>query len=54
VFNKFILYSTQKSERPEWICASQGRRDKATLMKKANAVDRAKSGEYNRGKILDQ
>jgi len=45
--NKFFLCSTQKSESPEWICAFLYR-------KKANAVDRAVCGEYNKGKILDQ
>jgi hypothetical protein len=46
-----ILNSTQKSERPEWSCASQNWRDKTTLKKRTNAVDRVKSGEYNRDKI---
>jgi len=54
MFNKFILDSTQKSEKPEWSCAYQCRRDKETLKKKANAVDRANNGEYNRDKILEQ
>jgi hypothetical protein len=35
------------NERSEWICAS-------VLWKKANAVDRAVYGEYNKGKILNQ
>jgi hypothetical protein len=47
LFNKFFPCSTQKSERHEWIFASEE-------LKKGNAVDRAVCGEYNRGKILDQ
>lgn len=46
-FNKFFLCTTQMNERPEQICTSLNR-------KRANAVDRAVHGDYNKGKILNQ